>query len=203
MDNSRQIIASTSRMEAYSDAIIAIIMTLMVFDIKVPTMDSHDSASMTRALLQMAPHFLIFLLSFVTLAVIWVNHHHFFHPIEGVDKILLWLNNYLMLWICFIPFATNLLGKNPEAPVAAALYGFVMFMMAKAFCMVIYYTLFHTNLIPSAATCESLKKQFQRSLVGPVLYLLATATAFVNPNISLFLFVLILAFYFLPKKLVD
>src|SRR5262249_17063882 len=113
---SMHVLENTSRLEAFSDAIIAIAMTLLILEVHVPTLTDTSTAGVIEGLRQVLPHFLSFALSFVTLAVIWVNHHTFFHEIRGTDPKLQWYNNHLMFWVCVIPFVTAFLGEHPFVP---------------------------------------------------------------------------------------
>src|SRR5947208_1977124 len=120
----------TGRMEAFFDAIIAIVMTLLVFEIHIPVLTGTSWQAVWAGLVTVAPEIIVFGLSFLILAIIWVNHHHFSHPLIGVDQKLLWYNNILLFWICIIPFATKFVGQYHSVPAVVAIYGFVMTMMA-------------------------------------------------------------------------
>lgn len=196
-----EILAETSRVEAYSDAIIAIIMTLLVLELHAPKFDLGSLVHNLGLLAPLAPKFGAFALSFVVLAVIWVNHHHFFHALKGIDKHLLWHNNHLLFWVCVIPFVTAVAGENLGEPVATALYGAVSFMMSVAFSSMIRYAFFRCNLLPGEVSLQERRKQFQRSLFGPLVYFLATVLAFFWPWVSIILYISVMAFYFLPNKI--
>src|SRR2546425_782379 len=100
-------VMSTQRIEAFSDGVFAIIVTLLVLDLKVPDLPQQITNQETlQALFNLAPQFISFVLSFFILCIFWVNHHQFFHTIKTADRKLLWLNNLLLFWLCFIPFPT-------------------------------------------------------------------------------------------------
>jgi uncharacterized membrane protein len=105
------------RLEAFSDGVIAIIITIMVLELKAP----HEATA--RALAAQAPVFLSYALSFLVVAIMWVNHHHLLHAIRAVDAPLLWWNNALLFAISLIPFSTAFLGENFRSPLAVAIYG--------------------------------------------------------------------------------
>jgi uncharacterized membrane protein len=119
----------TNRLEAFSDGVLAIVITIMVLELKAP-----DKLTVEE-LLRDVPVLMSYLLSFVMVAIVWVNHHHVFQFTERVDTRVLWLNNHLLLWVSLTPFVTAVVGKNSEVPLAAALYGGVMFGSAFAFAL--------------------------------------------------------------------
>src|SRR5687768_16736097 len=110
------------RVEAFSDGVIAIIITIMVLEIKVPHGADID------ALRPLVPHFASYLLSFVFIGIYWNNHHHLLHVVRHVDGAKMWANLHLLFWLSLIPFATGWVGENPSAPWPAALYGFFLLM---------------------------------------------------------------------------
>jgi uncharacterized membrane protein len=109
-----------NRLEAFSDGVLAIVITIMVLELKAP-----DRLTV-EALMHDMPVLMSYLLSFVMVAVVWVNHHHAFQLVERVDARVLWLNNHLLLWVSLTPFVTAVVGKNSGVPLAAVLYGGVM-----------------------------------------------------------------------------
>src|SRR3954466_15316504 len=118
-----------NRLEAFSDGVVAIIITIMVLELKVP----HDAS--TGALLHLLPVFLSYALSFLVVAILWVNHHHLLHTMQKVDGRILWLNNHLLFWMSLVPFTTAYMGENHLAPLPVALYGIVLFFSGAAFDM--------------------------------------------------------------------
>src|SRR5258708_25149856 len=113
---------STSRLEAFSDGVIAIIITIMVLDLRAPAQPTF------AALVKVAPVFLSYALSFLVAAIMWVNHHHLIHAVRSVTARLLWSNLYLLFWMSLIPFVTDYAGKNYRQPMAVALFGLYLFM---------------------------------------------------------------------------
>lgn len=198
-----EFIAETSRVEAYSDAIIAIIMTLLVFNLKPPELVDGSIFENIQILKAVLSPFVAFIVSFLALAVVWVNHHHFFHALEGIDKRLLWHNNHLLIWVCMVPFVTALAGENLSNPIAIALYGVVMFMMALAFSLTIRYAFFKSDLLPDRVSVQERMKQYKRSLFGPFAYALGIVFALVLPWVSIVLYLLVMLFYFLPQRIED
>src|SRR5271167_1214855 len=117
----------TNRLEAFSDGVIAVIITIMVSELKVP------GDTTLGSLRSVAPQFLSYLLSFLVVAIMWVNHHHLLHSARRADARLLWSNNNLLFWMSLVPFVTAYMGNSPRDPRAVALYGLIMFMCGSAF----------------------------------------------------------------------
>ena len=117
----------TSRLEAFSDGVIAIIITIMVLELKVPHGED------LHALLPVVPVLLSYLLSFIYVGIYWNNHHHLFHAVEKVSGPILWANLHLLFWLSVVPFATNWVGESHAAPVPTAIYGVTLLMAAVAF----------------------------------------------------------------------
>lgn len=196
-----EVLANTARVEAYSDAIIAIIMTLLIFDLKVPHVSSPTTAVLWRELRTILPNFLAFVLSFATLAVVWINHHHFFHPIRGTNRALLWINNGLLFWVCVVPFAAGFLGSYPASPLAVGVYGIVMFFVAAMFSILIRYVFFHSDLMGENVPLSRRKREFNRSCLGPIVYGLATALSAIAPQASLVIYAIVPLYYIFPNTL--
>src|SRR5258706_380699 len=154
-----------SRLEAFSDGVIAIIITIMVLEMKVPHGDSLE------ALLPLVPVFLSYVLSFVYVGIYWNNHHHMLHTCVKVSGSVLWANLHLLFWLSLFPFATGWMGENHFAAVPTALYGVVLLMAAIA------YYLLQQAIIPAQGQDSILKKAVGRDWKGklsPVLYLVAS-----------------------------
>lgn len=126
-------IVSKSRMEYFSDGIMAIAITIMVLDIELTKFPTLTRANEWDIMVSLLPRFLVYLLSFVILGVMWVNHHTFYHMIKYVDIKLLWYNLHLLFWLTLVPFATSMISKFPSLPLPLASYGFIMFMSSLAF----------------------------------------------------------------------
>ena len=123
---------STNRVEAFSDCVISIVITIMVFEIKLPDGVKLTNRWELKQLTLLAPQFVSYLFSFVVLGIMWINHHHLLHMIQKVDEKFLWLNLHLLFWLSLIPFPTNMLGRNPQLSYSAATYGAILFMAAFA-----------------------------------------------------------------------
>jgi uncharacterized membrane protein len=190
----------TTRLETFSDAVIAIVMTILILEIHVPEIETLTNIGALEALIPILPKLLSFLVSFVTIAIFWVNHHHFFHPIHKSDGALLWYNNHLLFWLTVIPFATAFIGDYPQIPLVVALYGFVLFMGALAFALMGHHVFFKSHLLPDSIPLSERRIQFRRTLVGVGCYGVATGTAFLNPTLALVIFIVIPVYFFIPQR---
>ena len=183
---------STSRHEAFSDGVIAIIVTIMVLELRAPSQPTWP------ALLKVAPIFLSYGLSFLVVAIMWVNHHHLIHAVRQVTARLLWSNLNLLFWMSLIPFVTDFLGKNHRQPMAAALYG-----LNLALCGTAFYIL-RAELVRQEGDQGNLREYHaavqRTNAFSAALYLLSVPLAYVSIYASFFIFALVPAMYFLPEK---
>jgi|SRR5579863_605573 len=183
---------TTSRLEAFSDGVIAIIVTIMVLELRAPAQPT------LPALLKVAPIFLSYGLSFLVVAIMWLNHHHLVHAVHSVTVRLLWSNLYLLFWMSLVPFVTDYMGKNHREPLAVALYGLDLSLCATG------YYLLRKELIrqsrQDAAMVEYHQGIQRKNAFSGALYLLAAPLAYVSIYASFFIFALIPAMYFLPEK---
>ena len=180
-----------SRLEAFSDGVIAIIITIMVLELKVP----HDAS--LAALAELWPVFLSYLLSFIIVGIYWNNHHHLLHSVKHVTGAVLWSNLYLLFWLSLMPFATGWMGENHFAKVPVVLYGFVLLMAGAA-----YYLLVQI-LIGAHGSESELANRVGSDLKGKisvVIYLVAVPLAFVNVWIALALYASVAVVWLIPDR---
>ncbi|HEV2176346.1 MAG TPA: TMEM175 family protein [Terriglobia bacterium] len=183
---------STNRVEAFSDGVIAIIVTIMVLELQAP----HQAS--LGALARLAPVFLAYVLSFLVVAIMWVNHHHLLHAAQHADARLLWTNNLLLFWMSLIPFVTRYLGANPKASFAVAIYGAVLAMCAASFTLLRHAVNQHHRDDPTLADYN--QRMLRKSVVSTTLYAASAPLAYVSVYLSFLIFVLIPALYFLPER---
>lgn len=184
----------TNRLEAFSDGVIAILITIMVLEMKVP----HGET--LPALLPVLPVFLSYVLSFIYLGIYWNNHHHMLHTTHSVTGPMLWANLHLLFWLSLVPFTTGWMGENHFAPAPAALYGFVLLMAAIA-----YYIL-QLIIIASQGKDSILKKAIGNDWKGktsPILYAVAIPLAFVNPWFAIALYVFVALLWLIPDRRIE
>lgn len=182
----------TNRLEAFSDGVIAVIITIMVLELKVPR---DTTLSSLRGVL---PQFLSYLLSFLVVAIMWVNHHHMLHSARRADARLLWSNNTLLFWMSLVPFVTAFMGNHPRDPRAVALYGIVLTLCSLSFALLRSAIIQHHRDNPDVV-------QYHRgiqlkNLYSLFLYLASVPLAFLDVRISFFIFVFVALSHFLPER---
>jgi len=182
------------RLEAFSDGVIAIIITIMVLELKVPHGDT------LQALLPLLPVLLSYVLSFVYLGIYWNNHHHMLHASHVVSGSVLWANLHLLFWLSLIPFTTGWLGENHLTTMPAAAYGFVLLMAAIA------YWLLEQRIIAAQGADSLLQNAIGSDWKGklsPLLYLVGIVLAFLSPLLSIAMYVLVAALWFIPDRRIE
>ncbi len=185
---------SKTRLEAFSDGVIAILITIMVLELKVP--HGADLA----ALRPMLPVFLAYVLSFVYLGIYWNNHHHMLHAAEKVDGRILWANLHLLFWLSLIPVATEWTGDHPKAPLPAAIYGVILLLAAIA------YTLLQQAIVrrhgPGSVLAAAVGKDV-KGKVSLALYIAAVAVAAFLPWVSYAIYVLVALIWLVPDRRIE
>ncbi|MBX9782707.1 MAG: DUF1211 domain-containing protein [Chitinophagaceae bacterium] len=147
-----------SRLEAFSDGVIAIIITLMILEIKIPELAATVSGKeVWQAFTELLPKLFSYIMSFVVIAIIWINHHPFIHLVKHTNRTLLWMNIHLLFWMSLIPLPTAFLGSHPNLPQATMFYGIIMFMASSAFTVMRWYAQDHADLFHDG-TPASFKK---------------------------------------------
>jgi len=183
-----------TRLEAFSDGVIAIIITIMVLELKAP----HGASFAT--LRPLLPGFLSYLLSFVYLGIYWNNHHHMLHACRNVTGSILWANLHLLFWLSLIPITTAWMGENHFAPHPNALYGFVLLMAAIA------YFVLQSRIIASQGEDSVLRRAIGgdwKGKVSPVLYVLGIAAAYRSPWLSQACYVLVALIWLIPDRRIE
>jgi uncharacterized membrane protein len=181
-------------LEAFSDGVIAIIITIMVLELKVP--HSPDLSELEKVL----PVFISYVLSFIYVGIYWNNHHHMLHTLKTVHGGILWANLHLLFWLSLFPFATGWAGENHFASLPTAAYGVVLFMAAVA-----YYILQRT-IIAHQGSDSMLARAIGSDWKGklsPVLYLTAVGLSFVNAWIASGIYVAVAAMWFIPDRRIE
>jgi len=182
------------RLEAFSDGVLAIIITIMVLELRVPHGDTFE------ALRPLAPVFFAYVLSFAYVAIYWNNHHHMLHTLHKVNGPILWANLHLLFWLSLFPFTTGWMGENHFAPGPTALYGVVLLMAAVA-----YYIL-QSLIIESQGEDSLLKRAVKgdwKGKLSPALYLLAICAAFVSQWLSLAIYASVAVIWFVPDRRIE
>lgn len=183
-----------NRMEAFSDGVLAIILTIMVLELKVP----HEVS--VQALVHMVPVFLSYVLSFIYIAIYWNNHHHLLHTVKRINGSILWANNHLLFWLSLVPFVTAWSGENKFAALPAALYGVVLFMAAVA-----YYILTMT-IIAKHGKDSVLARATGKDYKGKVsvgLYAVSVPLAFWAPLVALGIYAAVAVMWLIPDPRIE
>jgi len=189
-----QSIMGKGRLEAFSDGVIAIIMTIMVLEMKVPRGDTFE------AMRPLLPIFLSYVLSFLYVGIYWNNHHHMLQTVQKVTGAVLWANLHLLFWLSLFPLATGWMGQNPWSQLPVALYGVVLFMAAIA-----YFILQHA-IIASEGPASILKTAIGSDWKGklsPVLYLVAIPATFFAPWIAQLIYVMVALIWLVPDRRIE
>jgi uncharacterized membrane protein len=187
----------TRRVEAFSDGVIAILITIMVLELRIP--HGPDSATWS-ALRDSVPVLLSYVLSFAYLGIYWNNHHHLLMATDRVSGLVLWANLHLLFWLSLIPFATGWLGENHFQKIPAAAYGIVLLAAALA------YFLLQTSIIRVQGGGSTLARAVGGDFKGkasPFLYALGIGLAFVNQWLSVAVYVLVALMWFIPDRRVE
>jgi uncharacterized membrane protein len=182
------------RLTAFSDGVVAIIITIMVLELKVP--HGADWADLAK----LAPTFLSYVLSFIYVGIYWNNHHHLLHAAERVNGAVLWANMHLLFWLSLIPFATGWMGENHFAALPTALYGVALLMPAIA------YTILQTAIVALHGRDGMLAKALGRDFKGKisvVLYLAAIALSFAAPWAAQAIYVGVALMWLVPDRRIE
>lgn len=183
-----------NRLEAFSDGVIAIIITIMVLEMKVPLGDEIAS------LKPLIPVFISYILSFIYIGIYWNNHHHMMHAVHSINGGILWANLFLLFWLSLVPFVTGWMGENHFARWPVALYGIILLMNALA------YSLLANKLIRHEGKNSALAAAVGNGAKGKIsvaFYLLAIGLSFLNAWLSFALYTLVAAIWFIPDKRIE
>jgi len=186
-----------ARVESFSDGVFAFAITLLVLSIPIPDIKSADDQLLTTALLRAIPQLIPYVTSFATIGIIWLNHHSMFHEVEKVEHMTLTLNLLLLLVVAFIPYPTGVIGRYGALRSAVVLYGATFSAGGLAF-SALWFDIRRNRLSREREDDARIRSITVRNSIGPVIYPLATALAFIAPKTSLGIFFGLAAFYFLP-----
>jgi uncharacterized membrane protein len=182
------------RLEAFSDGVIAILITIMVLELKIP----HGAD--LEAIRPLFPVFVTYILSFIYLGIYWNNHHHLLQATKHINGAILWANLHLLFWLSLVPFVTNWMGENYHESLPTAIYGVVLFAAGAA-----YYIL-QTLIVREQGENSTIKTALGKDLKGkisPLIYIAAIILAFVNPYIADALYVLVALMWLIPDRRIE
>ena len=185
---------TTSRLEAFSDGVVAILITIMVLELRPP----HEATF--QSLKPLIPVLFSYLLSFIFLGIYWSNHHHLFHAAQHVNGRVLWANLHLLFWLSLIPFVTAWMGENHFGPAPVALYGIILLLSAIA------YTILVQSLVslhgPDSLLATALGSDF-KGKISVVLDLIAIPLAFLKPWVAFAIYVLVAVMWLAPDRRIE
>jgi uncharacterized membrane protein len=180
-----------SRLEAFSDGVIAIIITIMVLELKVPHGDSLE------ALAPLLPVMLSYVLSFIYVGIYWNNHHHLMHPVSKITGAALWGNLHLLFWLSLIPFVTGWMGENHFSAVPVACYGLVLFMCSAAYLVLVRCLENHNEALKAAVGSD------RKGKISMLLYLVGVVVSCAWPMLGFGVYVLVAVIWFLPDRRIE
>jgi uncharacterized membrane protein len=184
-----------SRMEAFSDGVIAVIITILVLELKVPHGESVD------ALTPVIPVFLSYVLSFIYVGIYWNNHHHMLHATRRVTGPVLWANLHLLFWLSLVPFTTAWMGENHFSAAPTALYGVVLLLAAIAYW--ILQQLIIASEGPDSLLSKAIGRRDWKGKLSPVLYAIAIPMAFRSPVLAQTIYALVALVWLVPDRRIE
>jgi len=187
-------VVGKARLEAFSDGVFAIIITIMVLELRVP--HGHD----WEDLLVLAPKFAAYLVSFLVLGIYWINHHHLVHTVKHVRGSVLWANLHLLFWLSLFPFATAWMGENPTASAPTVVYG--VFLLAAG----VAWNVFQVVLLSTQGPDSVLRKTHGRdpkALLSAILYAVAVVVGFWVPPVSQSIYLLVAVLWLIPSRKIE
>lgn len=182
------------RLEAFSDGVLAIILTIMVLDLRIP----HESDF--AALAPVVPRFVSYIVSFVYVGIYWNNHHHLFHAAKQVSARVMWENLHLLFWLSLVPFVTGWVGEHPGASAPMALYGGVLLMSALAWLLLQKAIIVQDG--PDSELAQAVGKDLKGTLSG-VLYAVAIGLSFVNSWLAFGIYSIVAIIWFVPDRRIE
>jgi uncharacterized membrane protein len=182
------------RLEAFSDGVIAIILTIMVLELKVPHSESLE------ALMTLFPVFISYVLSFVYIGIYWNNHHHMLHTVKSVNGAILWANLHLLFWLSLIPFVTAWMGENNFGKWPVILYGVILIMNAISYTILAYTLVSHHG--KDSLLAKALGKDWKGKL-SLIIYATAIGASFIHSGIGMFLYFVVAVIWLIPDTRIE
>jgi uncharacterized membrane protein len=179
------------RLEAFSDGVLAVIITIMVLDLKAP------HAENLGALRPLLPTFLSYVLSFIFIGIYWNNHHHLLHTVQHVDGRILWANLHLLFWLSLVPFVTDWIGESRLGVQAVAVYGFVLLMAAIAFTILVRALIAHHG--KNSTLAQAIGRD-RKGNISILLYVIGILGVFIRPWIGIAAYVIVALIWLIPDR---
>ena len=199
---------STNRVEAFSDGVIAIVITIMVFKIRFPLTGNFTGKQEIAALIRMVPQIVAYFFSFLILGIMWINHHHVMHMIQHVNEKFLWLNLHFLFWLSLIPFPTDMLGLNPVLHESTAIYGGILFMTAFAFSILRTYAIRHGLMYRDEKVLDKTldrvnRRAKRKDYMGMAAYFLSVPLSYYSVYLAYACFIVLPVLFFIPEGIED
>ena len=188
-----------ARTESFSDGVFAFAITLLVLGIQIPDLKTGSNQELRGALIRALPQLVPYVTSFATIGIIWLNHHAMFHGLERVEHTTLTLNLLLLLVVAFIPYPTAVLSRYGALPTSAFLYGAVLTLLGIIYSL-LWWHIVRTGLSSSVSDKTDTRRKIRRNPMGPLVYSAATLIALRYPKVSVLIYFLLAAFYFIPTR---
>lgn len=193
---------SKARLESFSDAVFAIVCTLLVVSLQVPKLSQQDPHDLNIwVLINMAPQFGSYVLSFALVTLYWVAHHDLIRIVRNVNAGLLWMNNFFLLWLAVLPFPTEVMGAYPRNETAVLFFGLITIMAALAFIALRLFVLFRRDLLDPAFDAAHLARSIRDSAIGVGLYFVALLVSYLSEKITITMYALIPFLFFVPVRI--
>lgn len=196
-------ISETTRLEAFSDGVFAIAITLLVLEIRLPHIESQEAGHLASELLALWPTYLAYIISFITIGIMWINHHAIFKMIHRTDRTLMFLNALLLMVITFLNFPTVILAEYlqlPDGNTAAVLYSGTLFVIALLYNALWGYVAFNQHLLDVALPQSNARALSRQYFFGPAAYLIATIAGIFSVGVSVAICLGLAVFFALPSR---
>jgi uncharacterized membrane protein len=190
-----------NRLEALSDGVFAIAMTLLVLELRVPEVEGTSLAELPSRIMVLWPRFLSYALSFVVLGIYWIGHHNQFHYIKRSNRTFMWITILFLMCVSFIPFATALLGTYTQQPIATTIYGSTLVATGLALYLQWWYATTNYRLVDPDLPPQVMSLAARRILFAPCVYLFAIGISFISIELSFLLYIAVPLFYILPSHI--
>jgi len=189
-----------SRVEAFSDGVFAIIVTLLVLDLRIPDLKIENNQELIQGIIDVLPKIFIWISSFLITCVIWMNHHRIMETFKTIDAGIFWLNNMLLMATSLIPFPTAMLGTHPHLEAAASFYGICLTLSASCFVFIRIYAVRHPEIFKEGVDVGAFRKGIRRTLTYACFtYLGGAVLSWVDTRIGLALYLLIPLYFIIPR----
>jgi len=190
---------SKARLESFSDAVFAIVCTLLVVSLQVP--EVHADRTLLTSLFAMAPSFASYFLSFALVTLYWVAHHEVLAIVRNVNAKLIWINNFFLMWLALLPFPTELMGRYPQDETAVLFFGLITFLAAVAFIVMRLFLLFQPDLLDAQFESRYLRTSLRNSAIGITLYFVALLVSYLSERITMTMYGLIPFLFLVPVRI--